>query len=673
MLLGNRRMARTRTASGAMRTLLQRLAGSMAETPTLRAVTSRHTRRGRAVLVAGALLVALVAPAPAHSSGAAPCVSRGGYLSVGGSASPYTAATGEERSEARLRYTLVCPTADNALGPGPYPALFVYTGYAHDPLLQTGGSPSPPRFIDSAINHYRGKGYVVVGVAVRGTNCSSGTYDFGQPDEARDGYDVVEWLASQPWSNGRVAMIGESYGATTQLPVAALRPPSLVAIAAQHPLVDFYRDGLHPGGIFAAGVASFSGFQRGNEAAFSATAVVGGAAEATAEPATNCADNAVDHQELTTRYRDHPWDDDEFHAGRTTSPEELARISVPVFTVVSWQDHTVGSRAGHLLSHVKHLHAVVANGNHSSGTKEPALTAREAFLDRYVLGTDAPYDAPRITVHWEAHASNTAKPRWTSEIGQWPPPGAKPTALYLNGGTPDGGVLMPDAPLNSSSATYDYVAGSGRSAAPLTPGANLSHSPSWTVPRRAGASLTYTYKIEKDMVLLGPASVDLYLAVDEGDLDTETDTDLQVTLSEVRPLNDSDPDGRMGELYVQQGWLRASHRALDDARSTPLLPIHRHTKESHALLKEGEPTLVRVELYPFGHVFRAGSRLVLTIEAPKAPTFESHVKATKNTVLHGGATASRLVLPVLAGGRDDVAAGRPDCFSLRGQPCLPIG
>ena len=97
----------------------------------------------------------------------------------------------------------------------------------------------------------------MAGVNVRGTGCAQGTFDYFEPKEWYDGYDAVEFLARQPWSNSRVAMVGKSYPGITPLYVAATRPPHLDAIVPGAFFSDLYRDVAYPGGIqnvvFAAG------------------------------------------------------------------------------------------------------------------------------------------------------------------------------------------------------------------------------------------------------------------------------------------------------------------------------------------------------------------------------------------------------------------------------------
>src|SRR5919109_1087803 len=144
-------------------------------------------------------------------------------------------------------------------------------------------------------------------------------------------------------------------------------------------------------------------------------------------------------------------------------------------------------------------------------------------------------------------------------------------------------------------------------------------------------------------------------------------TDLQVTLSEVRP------DG--AETYVQNGWLRASYRELYAARSTALDPVPTNLKRDAAPLPRRRYALVRVPIYAVGHAFRAGSRIRVTLEAaggdrPRWDFGTIDHGRTLNTIALGGARASRLVLPVLAGA---TAKGTPlpGPTALRGQPSRP--
>jgi hypothetical protein len=158
-------------------------------------------------------------------------------------------------------------------------------------------------------------------------------------------------------------------------------------------------------------------------------------------------------------------------------------------------------------------------------------------------------------------------------------------------------------------------------------------------------------------VLAGPASLDLWLK------STATDTDLEATVTEVRP------DGE--ETYVQRGWLRASHRKLDRNRSTSLRPYQTHRRADAKALVPGRPTHMRLEVFPFAHTFRKGSRLRIWIEAPTGHTgfwaFKPILDPATNTVLHNAKHPSRLVVGVVPKAR--AHAPLPACDTLRNQPC----
>lgn len=164
--------------------------------------------------------------------------------------------------------------------------------------------------------------------------------------------------------------------------------------------------------------------------------------------------------------------------------------------------------------------------------------------------------------------------------------------------------------------------------------------------------------LSKDVVIAGPSSMDLYLKA------SQRDTDLQVTISEVRP------DGN--ETYVQSGWLRASHRKLDNSESTALDPVPTHLKRDGALLPKQGFTEVRVPIYPVTHAFRAGSKIRVTVSAVggdrSAWEFDTIDDGSARVkVSLGGRLASQLVLPVLKGA---TAHGTPlpEPTALRAEP-----
>ncbi|MFP5224218.1 MAG: CocE/NonD family hydrolase C-terminal non-catalytic domain-containing protein [Actinomycetota bacterium] len=159
--------------------------------------------------------------------------------------------------------------------------------------------------------------------------------------------------------------------------------------------------------------------------------------------------------------------------------------------------------------------------------------------------------------------------------------------------------------------------------------------------------------------MFGTASADLWIS------STAPDTDLEVLLTEVRP------DGQ--EVFVQKGWLRASHR-LEDARfSRELRPFQSHRIGDSAPLVPGHPSLARVEIFPFAHAFRAGSKVRISVQAPNILPdlwgFASLPLPAINTIHTSEFYPSSIALPVMDG--VEIPTDYPVCGSLRNQPCRP--
>ena len=141
--------------------------------------------------------------------------------------------------------------------------------------------------------------------------------------------------------------------------------------------------------------------------------------------------------------------------------------------------------------------------------------------------------------------------------------------------------------------------------------------------------------------------------------------DLQATISEVRP------DGK--ETFVQGGWLRANERKLDARKSTLLEPVLSLRARDVAPMPRRRFVKVTIPLYYQGHVYRAGSRIRVTITAPNGdqPIWSFGETSPKGpagvSIAYSRKRPSRLVLPVVAG--VDVPTGLPPCPGLRGEPC----
>ena len=164
--------------------------------------------------------------------------------------------------------------------------------------------------------------------------------------------------------------------------------------------------------------------------------------------------------------------------------------------------------------------------------------------------------------------------------------------------------------------------------------------------------------LTQDLVTLGTASVDLWIR------SPVDDADLEVNLIEVRP------DGQ--ERYLQSGWLRASLRKLAPS-ATDLWPEHTFVQGDEAMLVPGAWTPARVGICSFGHVFRKGSKIRVTVDTPGDSraawqfALKTYPSAVRYDVAHSSAYPSSLVLPVLPGVTSSTPL--PACPSLRAQQC----
>src|SRR3954463_14592165 len=174
----------------------------------------------------------------------------------------------------------------------------------------------------STSTDYVPQGYARVNTDVRGSGKSGGALCLLCLREQQDVYDVIEWIARQPWSNGRVALYGYSYSAITALLGAALQPPHLDAVVVGHPPTDPYRDVLWHNGLYDQGFAGQ--WFAGQTAAQSAGAG--------AQP--QMLDRAQQEFAIETRLISH---DGPVYKERSVLAR-MDRIKVPVYVFTGWQD-----------------------------------------------------------------------------------------------------------------------------------------------------------------------------------------------------------------------------------------------------------------------------------------------------------------------------------------------
>ncbi|WP_140403784.1 MULTISPECIES: CocE/NonD family hydrolase [unclassified Nocardioides] len=582
-------------------------------------------------------------------------------------------------------------------GPGPFPTVVEYSGY----------DPSNPANTTMA-QLFNTLGYAYVGVNMRGTGCSGGSFLHFEPIQSLDGYDVIEAVAAQPWAKfHRVGMVGISYPGISQLYVARTRPPHLSAITPLSVIDDTYRGTLYPGGILNTGFAVPWATERASQAA--------PYGQGWERPRVDAGDSVCEANQALRLQNPDPLqliEDNPYYSAKVGDPISpslfVHRIDVPVFIAGAWQDEQTGGHFPALLddfASAPHVYASMANGSHTESLSLGVFGRYADFLDLYVArrvptaaktfvapilaqsltgvaGLSLPpgpdytgltyrqalrsyqsADPVRILFEEGAAAgqpSGAPLPRFVRTFPSWPIPSAAPTAWYL---TSTGRLRATPSSTRPAAATPR----SYRADPTALPETTYSGSSSgiWAahpdydwrqIPDGTGLGWL-SAPLRTDVVAIGTGSVDLWVRT------PALDTDLEVTLSEVRP------NGR--EVYVQSGWLRASHRALDTARSTPVSPVHTDLEADVRPLPAGRYTKLRIELFPFAQAFRAGSRLRLTVDAPGGArplwAFDTIADGERVSVAADAVRRSRLVLSVVPGVR--VPATAPACASLRSQPC----
>jgi putative CocE/NonD family hydrolase len=595
----------------------------------------RAARRGLVLLLGVAAAFMGLVVVPARAEAAPGPVTTWGYVRMA--------------DGVRLRWTLLRPSDR-----GRYPVAVNYAPYmaGSDPVAE---SLNTARLLAA--------GYAVLGVNTRGSGCSGGTLDLFTEQHAEDGARTVDWAAEQPWSTGKVGMFGLSAPGIYQYGVAA-KAKHLAAIAPFSPAIDIYRDAGYPGGVPEIGYAAAWAY--GLQPRTSVQAGAAGVAQGDLACAAPNAMHGVDlgRTRLVGELYSHQWDDGSY---TQRDPQRyLHDVHMPVLACLAWQDDAVGSRSLYQLNELNAATtwSVLMNGYHGACDADVVSSYLVRFFDHFLKGRSNGYErSPHVTVLHDAHAdaaegleiaagtSYAAHPAWTTSFVSWPVP-VEPWAVSLRSG---GRLDVAPARQGEPADAYLSPLPSSLNEDGYTGQSNLG----WKVPDVPGGSLSYTTSaLARDLEVFGPSSVDLWLA------STGPDTDLQVTLSEVRP------DGQ--EVYVQRGWLRASHRRLDPARTTALRPFQTHQAADARPLFAGLPTKVRIEVNPVDYVFRAGSHLRLTIDTPLSSglwVFAPNLTPVVNRVLHDPAHPSMLVLGRLPGGRARVAA--QPCDTLINQPCRP--
>ena len=601
----------------------------------------------------------------------------------------------------------------------PYPTLIEYSGYGY-------ANPAGPTNGIAVLANLMG--FAVVDVNMRGTGCSGGAFDFFEPLQRLDGYDVIETIARQPWVKGhKVGMMGISYGGISQLFTAQLNPPHLAAISPLS-VIDATATTLYPGGILNTGFAVAWAKERQAEA--QPAGPNGGqpwAYQRIQEGDQTCAANQVLHGEAADLLA-------KIAANKSYIPAVadpldpvtfVNKINVPVFMACQFQDEQTGGHCPELVrkfTGTSKKWFTFTNGTHVDSLDPETYNRWYDFLQLYVANqapaqnvaitrAAAPviYQAalglpqsevvtlppdpiqlipkyedalaafnqlPRVRVLFDngAGAGPTENasagdpyPGYEQSFSALPIPGTTARTWYLG----SGGALRNTPPASAGVNSFTADA----NALPRTDyGANTGTGGLWGnasqwewnwQPNPSGTAVSYvSAPLAANTTVIGGGAVNLWAR------SSAPDVDLLATISEVRP------DGV--ETFVQSGWLRARGRKLStDSNnmfkrpSTALEPIPSFTAADAAPMPPDQFVKVVVPLYYQGHAYRAGSRIRVTIAAPNGTqpiwSFDQASSGANVSIAFSTAMPSSIILPVIPGVQ--VPTPLPACPSLRNEPC----
>ena len=478
--------------------------------------------------------------------------------------------------------------------PGKYPVILSYGPYAKGLAFQEGYPSAWQKMITDHPHVHHGssnlfqnwevvdpekwvpEGYICVRVDSRGCGRSPGFIDHFSPRETDDFYQCIEWSGIQPWSSGKVGLSGVSYFGINQWQVASRNPPHLAAMCIWEGAADWYRDMTHHGGILSTFWANWYDMQvktvqhglgeRGPKSPATGALICGGETFSESELAKNRCQFGDD-------ILSHPLDD-EYHRARSAVWD---KITVPFLSAGNW-----GGQGLHL------------RGNSESFIR---AASKNKWLEMHGLEHWTHYYTDygvALQKRFFAHFLKGEDNGWDKE---------KPVRLQIR--HPKGFVERQESswPIERTIWQKMYLQENGQ-----LKEANLSKTGSSIAFAAQGDGLSFLSEpLQQETEITGPLALKLLVSSDTPDADLfAVLRAFTPDLREITFAGAIDP-----HTPIAQGWLRASHRELDEALSKPYRPYHKH--QTRQMLKPGEKVELDIELWPTSIVLPAGYRLGLSI------------------------------------------------------------
>lgn len=580
------------------------------------------------------------------------------------------------RDGVHLATDLYFPAINGKRAPGRFPIILERTPY---------DKASPRNVANGA--YFARRGYICAIQDVRGRFASEGEwYPFAL--EAPDGYDTVEWLAAQPWSDGQVGTMGGSYCGSDQSALATLNPPHLKTMIVAVGASNYYHASMRQNGalevrffIYAMRMATTSKEALADPALRAALtdlySHVGEWLTRTPyKPGTSALKMLPTYEQWVLDILTHgDYDDYWRQRGYAISEYYEEHADVPTLYLGGWYDSYARATCENFiaLSKRKSSRQVLMMGPWTHGGWEVTYAGdldfgshslinyndlRLAWFDHFLKGMHtevADWSPVKLFVMGAGSGRRTYDGR-IDHGGVWrdaedfPLPGTQFTPFYLHAD----GTLSTDAPTGPSEPsqyTFDPrspvpTIGGGISAAEpmMKPGGfDQRGRPDFfgcrdTLPLNARSDVLsfQTAPLEEDVEVTGPITIHLYAS------SSALDTDFTAKLIDVHPPSADYPSGLA--INISDSILRARYR---------------NGWEKPELLTPGEIYEFTFQLYPTSNIFRAGHSIRVDISSSNFPRFdvnpntggplgkERRIELAHQSIYHDDEHPSHIVLPII--------------------------
>lgn len=451
-------------------------------------------------------------------------------------------------------------------------------------------------------------GYAIVRADERGLGQSPGFLDTMSRGTSEAFFDVVEWAAEQPWSSGKVGLLGISYYAGSQWRVAARQPKGLSAIVPWEGMSDYYRDRCRHGGIFSN---KFINFWWNRQVVSNQYGLPGRAAR---NWGPDCVDGDVSDEEREKNRQDQNIDnlnnkfrDDEYYASKEY---DMGDIQVPLLSVANWGGillHLRGNIEGYLQAGSEFKYLRVITGRHDLPFYyNEEVEVQRSFLDAFLKGEDrvgwsVKGKVPAVDLVLRkgdvgfdnAEAEKVYERRTESE---WPIARTQYSKFYLT----------PDKSLSQTQPT-------------VTRSQKLSYEALGSLENPKVLQFT-TPAFEQETEITGHIVAHLNVSVSpHASGPTPSDIDLFLTLRYMSPSGkEVHYTGTAGDpIPLAKGWLRVSLRKINTShpRHREWLPHRDYFSTDVQPVIPGDVYPVDVEIWPTNVVVEKGAKIVFEVSS----------------------------------------------------------